>query len=135
MFRPRPRGAKRFAVRTRCFSAGQVDRRPIRALLAALGIACLVTAGVVLAAPPTADFTISDPVPETGQGVTFTSSVTDPDAGDTFSYSWDFGDSGSSSAQNPSHSYSTPGVKTVTLTVTDSPGGESSGSNRQRRCA
>ena len=127
MFRPRPRGAKRFAVRPCRLSAGRVDRGPIRALLAALGIACLVTAGVVLAAPPTADFTISDPVPETGQGVTFTSSVTDPDVGDTVSYGWDFGDSGSSSAQNPSHSYSTPGVKTVTLTVTDSPGGESSG--------
>jgi PKD repeat protein len=39
----------------------------------------------------------------------------------TYSYSWDFGDgSAVSTAQNPSHTYSTAGTYTATLTVTDS---------------
>ncbi|MEU5432475.1 PKD domain-containing protein [Streptomyces sp. NPDC020719] len=38
-----------------------------------------------------------------------------------YSYSWDFGDgSAASTAQNPSHTYSTAGSYTATLTVTDS---------------
>jgi len=46
-------------------------------------------------------------------GVTFT----DQSTGDITSWSWDFGDSGSSSAQNPSHTYCTPGTYDVSLTV------------------
>lgn len=38
------------------------------------------------------------------------------------SYSWDFGDGGTSSASNPSHTYVTPGTYYVTLTVTDNNG-------------
>jgi len=34
-------------------------------------------------------------------------------------WSWDFGDGGSSSSQNPSHTYNTPGTYTVSLTVSD----------------
>jgi parallel beta-helix repeat protein len=36
-----------------------------------------------------------------------------------YSYSWSFGDGGSSTTQNPSHTYSTAGNYTATLTVTD----------------
>ena len=44
-----------------------------------------------------------------------------------FTYHWDFGDgSGSSSAANPSHLYSSPGVYTVKLIVTDAKGCEDS---------
>ena len=39
-----------------------------------------------------------------------------------YSWSWDFGDGGSSNEQNPVHAYDTEGVYTVTLTVTDSNG-------------
>lgn len=35
------------------------------------------------------------------------------------SYSWDFGDGSTSTLQNPTHTYTTQGVFTVTLTVTD----------------
>ena len=38
------------------------------------------------------------------------------------SWYWDFGDGGTSTAQNPSHTYTAPGVYQVTLTVTDSHG-------------
>jgi PKD repeat protein len=37
-----------------------------------------------------------------------------------YSYRWAFGDSGSSTTQNPSHTYSTAGNYSATLTVTDS---------------
>jgi len=37
-----------------------------------------------------------------------------------YTYSWNFGDGTSSSTQNPSHTYSTAGDYTATLTVTDS---------------
>ena len=41
------------------------------------------------------------------------------------SYSWDFGDGGSSFSANPSHSYSKGGSFTVTLTATNSAGSKS----------
>ena len=56
--------------------------------------------------------------------VQFTAAATDPDAGDTVSYSWDFGDgSPASTEQNPTHTYTTPGEKTAKLTVSDGEGG------------
>ena len=52
---------------------------------------------------------------------TFTDESTDSD-GHLVSWNWDFGDGGGSSAQNPSHTYASPGRYTVTLTVTDDGG-------------
>jgi PKD repeat protein len=57
-------------------------------VLAGLALLGLLLARVVIAAPPTGDFTISDSTPETGQAVTFTSDVNDPD-GQT-AIEWDF---------------------------------------------
>jgi cytochrome c len=52
--------------------------------------------------------------------VNFTAAATDPDAGDTVTYSWDFGDgSPASTQQNPSHTYAEPGDYTAKLTVSD----------------
>jgi PKD repeat protein len=60
--------------------------------------------------------------PTTGNAplsVSFTGSATGGTA--PYSYSWNFGDgSATSTAQNPSHTYSTAGTYTATLTVTDS---------------
>jgi PKD repeat protein len=44
---------------------------------------------------------------------------TDASTGNIGSWSWDFGDGKSSTLQNPSNEYSTPGVYTVKLTVVD----------------
>ncbi|MFI6338870.1 PQQ-dependent sugar dehydrogenase [Streptomyces sp. NPDC050535] len=46
---------------------------------------------------------------------------TDPD-GDTLSYAWNFGDGATSTAANPSHTYTTNGQYTATLKVTDTTG-------------
>ncbi|HZR54325.1 MAG TPA: PKD domain-containing protein [Streptosporangiaceae bacterium] len=59
--------------------------------------------------------------PTTGNAplsVSFTGSATGGTA--PYSYSWNFGDGSSSTAQNPSHTYSSAGTFTATLTVTDS---------------
>lgn len=39
-----------------------------------------------------------------------------------YGYAWNFGDGGTSSQQNPSHTYTQPGAYTASLTVTDSQG-------------
>ncbi len=51
-----------------------------------------------------------------------TVTFTDQSTGDITSWSWTFGDGGSSTSQNPSHQYTSAGNYTVTLTVTG-PGG------------
>ena len=47
---------------------------------------------------------------------------TDQSSGTLTSWSWDFGDGGTSTEQNPTHVYTVPGTYTVTLTVTDNGG-------------
>jgi len=56
----------------------------------------------------------------TGVPVSFNGSASsDPDAGQTISLAWDFGDGGTGSGATPSHTYLSPGTRIVTLTVTD----------------
>ncbi|WP_282116696.1 PKD domain-containing protein, partial [Cellulophaga baltica] len=43
----------------------------------------------------------------------------DPDTGDTLTYAWDFGDGSTATTANPSHTFTTAGTYTVTLTITD----------------
>jgi PKD repeat protein len=71
--------------------------------------------------PPSASI---QAVPSSGPAplnVQFTAVASDPD-GTIVSWSWNFGDGGTSSAQNPAHVYTTPGTYQVTLTVTDNQG-------------
>jgi len=76
---------------------------------------------VVLNQPPTASF----PAPScSGLTCNFTSTSSDPD-GTIASYSWNFGDGFTSTAQNPSHTYGAAGSYTVTLRVTDNQGAQS----------
>ncbi|HEV2951316.1 MAG TPA: PKD domain-containing protein, partial [Actinomycetota bacterium] len=68
--------------------------------------------------PLAADFSAS----RTSGGAPLAVDFTDTSAGEPTVWAWDFGDGTTSSAQNPSHTYSTPGTYTVTLTVTDADG-------------
>ncbi len=61
-----------------------------------------------------------------GSAVNFSSAGSSDSDGSIASYDWNFGDGGSSSAQNPSHTYSAAGSYNVELTVTDDAGASSS---------
>lgn len=71
--------------------------------------------------PPVANFTSS----VNGLTVNFTDTSTDSD-GSIASRSWNFGDGTSSTAANPSKTYSSAGSYSVTLTVTDNKGASNS---------
>jgi subtilisin family serine protease len=75
------------------------------------------TSGASTNQPPTASFTYS----ASGLTVAFADASTDPD-GSVVSWSWNFGDGGISSDQNPSHTYAFAGIYSVNLTVTDDDG-------------
>jgi PKD repeat protein len=49
---------------------------------------------------------------------------TDQSANSPTAWAWDFGDGGSSTAENPSHQYTAPGVYTVRLTATNGAGSD-----------
>ena len=67
--------------------------------------------------PPLASFSSSC----TDLTCDFTDASTDSD-GTVVSWDWDFGDGGSSTSQNPTHTYGANGTYTVMLTVTDDMG-------------
>jgi PKD repeat protein len=101
-------------------------RRSLRrlGLATALAAAGLIATQIVFAAPPTGDFTVSDTVPQVGEPVTFEAiNVADPDQPphDPVTVTWNFGDNSPTATGNMvSHAYSSPGPKTVTMTLTDS---------------
>jgi PKD repeat protein len=68
--------------------------------------------------PPVAAFTFSPKAPQTNVVVTFT----DGSTGGPTIWQWDFGDGGSSSLQNPTHTYAVAGTYTVTLTARNTGG-------------
>jgi PKD repeat protein len=64
---------------------------------------------------PTASFTASPTSGEAPLPVQFT----DTSTGSPTAWNWDFGDGATSTAQNPGHTYSSPGMYTVTLTASN----------------
>ena len=57
-----------------------------------------------------------------GSSVTFSSAGTSDPEGDPLTYLWTFGDGGTSTLQNPTHTYADNGVYPVTITVDDGQG-------------
>jgi PKD repeat protein len=72
-----------------------------------------------------ADFNFSADNPDSPRMITFTDHSTGPPA----AWSWSFGDGATSTAQNPTHTYTNPGTYFVFLTVTS--GSMSDTTNRQ----
>ncbi|MFH2053398.1 MAG: PKD domain-containing protein, partial [bacterium] len=70
-----------------------------------------VTGMITVAGPPTAAFSASD----TTGTAPLTVDFTDLSTGDPTSWAWDFGGDGSSTAQNPSHTFSSAGAYAVQL--------------------
>jgi PKD repeat protein len=110
-------------VRQRLFdSADSIDSLPCNSSLAGkLGKrinAFKAVETVSPPSPPVADFSASPTTGDAPLAVTFS----DLSTGRVDSWAWDFGDGGTSSAQNLTHTYNTTGSYTVKLTVTG-PGG------------
>jgi PKD repeat protein len=73
------------------------------------------TSAVTVLLPPSANFSASEVRATSGSTIKFN----DESSGDIDSWSWDFGDGGSSTEQNPSHAYNDAGTYTVSLTVSN----------------
>ncbi len=69
---------------------------------------------------PVADFSASSRMSE----APLTAKFTDLSTGSPAQWLWDFGDGGTSTAQNPEHTYSTPGTYTVKLTASNAYGSD-----------
>ena len=69
---------------------------------------------------PTADFNLSVPTCET-KLLNFTD-LSVPNSGALTNWSWNFGDAGTSTGQNPTHTYTNAGTYTVSLSVTTNKG-------------
>ena len=76
------------------------------------------TGYITVGGAPTANFTFV----VNGSTVNFTSITTNPPGSGPLVYNWDFGDGGSSTQANPSHTYAAGGSYGVTLTVTNNCG-------------
>ncbi len=72
------------------------------------------TAEMQVGYPPVAAFSASPTMPLPGEAVQFTNESTGTEP---LTYLWNFGDGGSSEDVNPSHAYSEPGLRIVTLTA------------------
>lgn len=78
----------------------------------------ILTVGAGNSGPPTASFTASTSTVTAGLPVSFTDTSTDGATG----WNWSFGDTVTSTAQNPSHAWAAPGTYTVTLIATNAYG-------------
>ncbi len=77
-----------------------------------------VTKTFTVNAAPLADFGFTPGTPLTGQGIAFSSAVTDPE-GEGVTLEWQYGDGTGGGGPAPTHSYAAPGTYSVTLTATD----------------
>jgi PKD repeat protein len=78
----------------------------------------LTAGGGAPPAPPAATFTFNPATPQTNAAVTFT----DTSTGSPTGWQWSFGDGGTSTLRNPTHTYAMAGAYTATLTATNALG-------------
>lgn len=90
-------------------------------LPAAVSAADLAVSGSILPAAPAIDFSGTPTSGAKPLTVAFTATNT---GGTVDTWAWDFGDSGTSAEQNPSHQYTTAGSYTVTLIATNAGGSD-----------
>jgi uncharacterized repeat protein (TIGR03803 family) len=76
----------------------------------------------ITVAPPTLAFTANPTNGVVPLTVSFTSPAVDSGGSAITSWNWDFGDGSTSTAQNPSHTYTNPGAFSVGLVVTNNIG-------------
>ena len=79
--------------------------------------------------PPTANFSMSPSSGDAPLVVSFNGNASSDPEGGALNYAWDFGDGNTGSGATTSHTFTTPGTYTVTLTVTD-PAGSSDSTTR-----
>jgi PKD repeat protein len=99
-----------------------MNMQPQHSTFRTLGLALLCLVAITVdstSTTPTADF--SSTTSESTLTVDFSDGSTDSDGSIAF-WSWDFGDSGTSTVQNPLYTYDVAGTYGVTLTVTDNNG-------------
>lgn len=96
--------------------------RPRRFLLFLLLAALLVLTGCLFSPRPQAVFTKTPPFGYPPVTIQFDAGGSTSPNGPITSYSWRFGDGGTAIGKRTSHTYTTKGTYTVTLTVTDSTG-------------
>lgn len=88
--------------------------------------------GVTDNQPPAVSISADTTNGEAPLPVQFTSTVEDADGDTPVTYAWDFGDGGTSTEADPSHTYTTPGTYVVTLVVTDSRGAKTTRTSEVR---
>lgn len=80
----------------------------------------ITVAPTVVQPPPVASFTVSPAEPAAGDTVAFT----DTSTGEPTSWSWDFGDGGTSTDQSPDHAFDAAGSYQVSLTASNDQGSD-----------
>ena len=85
------------------------------------GLAAQYQIFLTVDSPPTSAFSWNPSNPSPGTGLTFLDAAS-PGTGAITSYSWSFGDGGTSTAASPTHTYTAAGTYTVILTVMQSDG-------------
>ena len=83
---------------------------------------CMITVTAAIGTPPSANFTATRTSGQAPLAVSFNGSSSSDSDGSITSYAWSFGDGGSSSGVTANHTYSSAGVYTAQLTVTDNDG-------------